>query len=93
MKASGYENCSISDRKALQRVGKTAQCTTSSPLHTIKTVENRPCLRRACSIARDSSHPGHRLFILLPSRRRYRSLCCRTSKFSNSFFTSFVTLL
>ncbi len=38
------------------------------------------------NIITDPSHPGHDLFALLPSGRRYRSLCTRTSRHKNSFF-------
>ncbi len=42
--------------------------------------------KRAGNIITDPSHPGHDLFALLPSGRRYRSLCTRTSRHKNIFF-------
>ncbi len=39
-----------------------------------------------CGIVKDSSHPGHHLFSLPPSWRRYRSIKIRTARFSNSFY-------
>ncbi|KAK2917334.1 hypothetical protein Q8A73_004080 [Channa argus] len=42
---------------------------------------------------KDPSHPQHGLFTLLPSRRRYRSVKCRTSRLKNSFFPSAIRLL
>ncbi|TWW71612.1 hypothetical protein D4764_16G0001090 [Takifugu flavidus] len=51
------------------------------------------CLRRACSICKDSSHPTHRLFSLLPSGRCFRTLKTRTSRMRNSFFPRTVSLL
>ncbi|MCJ8732086.1 hypothetical protein PDJAM_G00206930 [Pangasius djambal] len=65
-----YGNCSAADRKALQRVVKTAQRITKTPLPAIEVVQKQRCLRRACNILKDSSHPAHSLFQLLPSRRR-----------------------
>lgn len=88
-----YGNCSVSDRKALQRVVKIAQRITGSTLPSIESVQSKRCLRRALSIAKDCSHPNHGLFTLLPSGRRYRSLRCRTSRSRNSFFPAAVTLL
>ncbi|KAK0135829.1 hypothetical protein N1851_001693 [Merluccius polli] len=79
-----YGNCSVSDQKALQRVVKTAQRITSSSLPSLKAVQHKRCLRRARSIIKDSSHPSHRLFALLPSGRHYRSLRSRTSRFETS---------
>ena len=88
-----YGSCSVADRKSLQRVVKTAQRITGSTLPTIEAVQRKRCLRRARSIAKDSSHPSHRLFALLPSGRRYRVLRSRTSRFRNSFIPAAVTLL
>ena len=72
---------------------KTAQRITGSSLPTIEAVQSKRCLRRARSIEKDSSHPSHRLFALLPSGRRYRVLRSRTSRFRNSFIPAAVTLL
>ncbi|KAK0132582.1 Anoctamin-10 [Merluccius polli] len=65
-----YGKCSVLDRKALQRVVKTAQCITGSSLPSIEAVQHKQCLRRARSIVKYSSHPSHRLFALLPSGKR-----------------------
>ena len=88
-----FGSCSVADRKTLQRVVKTAQRITGSPLPTIEAVQRKRCLRKARSIEKDSSHPNHRLFALLPSGRRYRVLRSRTSRLRNSFFPAAVTLL
>ena len=88
-----YGSCSVADRKSLQRVVKTAQRITGSSLPTIEAVQSKRCLRRARSIEKDSSHPSHRLFALLPSGRRYRVLRSRTRRFRNSFIPAAVTLL
>ena len=88
-----YGNCSVADRKALQRVVKTAQRITGTPLPAIEDIQRKRCLRRARSILKDSSHPDHGLFNLLPSGRRFRSLRTRTSRSRNSFFPTAVSLL
>ncbi|KAK0146238.1 RNA-directed DNA polymerase from mobile element jockey [Merluccius polli] len=88
-----YGNCSVADRKSLQRVVKTAQRITGTPLPAIEVVRKKRCLNRARSILKDPSHPANRLFQLLPSRRRFRSLQTKTSRFRNSFFPTAVSLL
>uniref|UniRef100_A0A9J7Y2A6 Uncharacterized protein n=1 Tax=Cyprinus carpio carpio TaxID=630221 RepID=A0A9J7Y2A6_CYPCA len=88
-----YGNCSVADRKALHKVVKTTQRITGTPLPAIEDIQRKCCLRRACSILKDSSHPDHRLFNLLPSGRRFRSLWTRTSRLRNSFFPTAVSLL
>ncbi len=88
-----YGNCSVADRKALQRVVKTTQRITGTPLPAIENVQRKRCLHRARCILKDSSHPDHRLFNLLPSGRRFRSLRTKTSRLRNSFFPTAVSLL
>lgn len=48
---------------------------------------------RVCSIITDTCQPGHSLFALLPSARRYRTGRSRTSRLRSSVFPSAVTLL
>uniref|UniRef100_A0A9J7Z323 Alkylated DNA repair protein AlkB homologue 8 N-terminal domain-containing protein n=1 Tax=Cyprinus carpio carpio TaxID=630221 RepID=A0A9J7Z323_CYPCA len=88
-----YGNCSFADCRALQRVVKTAQHITGTPLPPIEDIQRKHCVHRARSILKDSSHPDHRLFNLLPSVRHFRSLWTRTSRFRNSFFPTSVSLL
>ncbi|XP_064856318.1 uncharacterized protein LOC135559668 [Oncorhynchus nerka] len=64
-----YGSCSASDRKALLRVVCTAQCITGAKRPPIQELYTRKCQRKASH----SSHPGHRLFSLLPHGKRYRS--------------------
>jgi len=88
-----YGNCTVSDRKALQRVVKTAQNIIGAKLPSIQDIYSKRCLRRARCIIKDTSHPINGLFTLLPSGRRYRSLRCHTSRFRNSFCPSAVRML
>ncbi|KAF7664535.1 hypothetical protein LDENG_00172280, partial [Lucifuga dentata] len=88
-----YGNCSVSDRKALQKVVKTAQRITGASLPAIEDIYRKRCLRRAINITKDSCHPAHGLFALLPSGRCYRNLRTRTTRFWNSFFPTAVSQL
>ncbi|KAI5615474.1 gastrula zinc finger protein XlCGF28.1-like [Silurus asotus] len=80
-----YGGSTVCERKALQRVVKTAQRITGTQLPSIEHLHHSKCLRRAHSIIKDSSHPSHKLFNLLPSRRRYRNLRTRTSRHCQSY--------
>ncbi len=51
------------------------------------------CIRKARRIINDSSHPSHRLFSLLPSGRRLRSIRSRTSQLRDSFFPQAIRLM
>ncbi|KAI5617022.1 gastrula zinc finger protein XlCGF28.1-like [Silurus asotus] len=88
-----YGSCSAAERKALQRVVKTAQRITGTSLPAMEDIQKKCCLRRARSILKDSSHPANRLFTLLSSGRRYRCLRTRTSRLKNSFFPRAVSLV
>ncbi|KAI3364792.1 hypothetical protein L3Q82_000987 [Scortum barcoo] len=85
-----YGSCSAADRKALQRVVKAAQRIAGAPLPSIEDIYRKRCLKRAGKIIKDSSHPAHRLFTLLPSGKRYRSARTKTTRFLNSFFPTAV---
>ncbi|KAL0177325.1 hypothetical protein M9458_026219, partial [Cirrhinus mrigala] len=73
-----YGSCSVAERKALQRVVKTAQRIIGTPLPAIEDIQKKHCMRRACSILKDYSHPAHKL---------------RFSRMRNSFFPRAVSLL
>ena len=88
-----FSSCTEADRKRLQRVVRTAEKIIGCPLPSLQDIYNSRCLSRARSISKDSSHPGHHLFDLLPSGRRYRSLRQRTSRFGDSFYPRAVNSL
>ena len=88
-----YGNCSASDRKALQRVVRTAQYITWVKLPAIQDLYTRRCQRKALKIVRDSSHPSHRLFSLLPHGKRYHSTKSRSKRLLNSFYPQAMRLL
>ncbi len=51
------------------------------------------CLQKIQNILKDSYHPAHNLFELLPSGKRYRSIKTRTTRFMNSFYPKAMTIL
>ncbi|KAK3543291.1 hypothetical protein QTP70_014050 [Hemibagrus guttatus] len=88
-----YGSSTVCERKSLQRVVKTTQSIISTQLPAIESLHHSRCLLRAHKIIKDSSHPSHKLFNLLPSRRRYRTTRTRTSRFRASFFHTTINLL
>ena len=81
-----YGNYSASDRKALQRVVCTAQYITGAKLPAIQGLYTRRCQRKALKIVKESSHPSHRLFSLLPHGKQYRRAKSRSKMLLNSFY-------
>lgn len=67
--AGVFVSCTAADRKALQRVVKSVQQISGTQLPSVEDIYRTQCLKRATNISRNSSHPSHHLFTLLPSRR------------------------
>ncbi|KAI4892528.1 hypothetical protein NFI96_005758 [Prochilodus magdalenae] len=88
-----YGNCTAQDRKALQRVIKTAQSISEAAFPSLQDIYRTRVIRRAHSIIRDSTHPQHSLFMLLPSGRRYRSVKSRTARLTDSFYPQAIRLV
>ncbi|GAA6107961.1 thymidylate kinase isoform X1 [Tachysurus ichikawai] len=81
-----YSSCTAADKKALHKIVNTAQKITGCPLPSLESIAHSHYLSRAKNIIKDTFHPGHHLFNLLPSGRRYRSLRAKTARLQNSFF-------
>lgn len=81
-----YRSCAAAKRKDLHRVVKTAQRVVRTELPHLDDVYTNRLRTKTSSIPSDTSHPGHRLFELLPSGKRYRTTQSRTSRLRNSFF-------
>ena len=88
-----YGSCTVADRERLQRVVRAAQRIVGRPLPSLEDIYTSRCLSRAQNMIRDNSHPGSRLFDLLPSGRRYRCLRTRTNRLKNSFFPRAIATL
>ncbi len=86
-------NSTASNRKALQRVVRTARHIVGGELPSLQDIYTRRCIRKARRIIKDSSHPSHSLLSLLPSGRRLRSIPYRTSRLRESFFPQAIKLM
>ncbi|KAI4883221.1 hypothetical protein NFI96_022607 [Prochilodus magdalenae] len=62
-----YGSATSAERKALQRVVKTAQHITTTALPPIQDIYDKRCLRKAVNISSDPTHPTNPLFQPLPS--------------------------
>uniref|UniRef100_A0AAZ3QBV7 Tc1-like transposase DDE domain-containing protein n=1 Tax=Oncorhynchus tshawytscha TaxID=74940 RepID=A0AAZ3QBV7_ONCTS len=63
-------NCSAHNRKALQRVVRSAQHITGDKLPALQDTYTTRCHRKAKKIIKDNNQPSHCLFTPLSSRRR-----------------------
>ncbi len=88
-----YGNSSNQDCKALQRVVRLAERISESALPSLQDIYLKRCKSRAAKIIKDSNHPGNRLFMLLPSGKRFRSMMAKTERLRRSFFPQAIRLL
>ncbi len=88
-----YSNATNQDCKALQRVVCLAERISGSALPSLQDIYLKRCKSRAAKIIKDSNHPGNRLFITLPSGKRFRSMMTKTERLRRSFFPQAIRLL
>ncbi len=88
-----FGNSTAGNRRALQRVVKTARHIVGGELPSLQDIYTRRCTRKAQRIIKDSSHTSHSLLSLLPSGRRLRSIRSRTSRLRDSFFPQAIRLM
>ncbi len=77
----------------LQRVVRLAERISGSALPSLQDIYLKRCKSRAVKIIKDSNHPGNRLFFLLPSGKRFRSMMAKTERLRRSFFPQAIRLL
>ncbi len=88
-----YSNATNQDCKALQRVVRLAERISGSALPSLQDIYLKRCKSRAAKIIKDSNHPGNRLFTLLPSGKRFRSMMAKTERLRRSFYPQAIRLL
>ncbi|KAI5608749.1 gastrula zinc finger protein XlCGF28.1-like, partial [Silurus asotus] len=71
---SWFGNSTMQDRRALQRVVRSAERTIHTELPDLQDIYSMRCRTRARKIVKDLSHPNNGLFSLLRSGKRFRSL-------------------
>ncbi|XP_069393579.1 uncharacterized protein [Paralichthys olivaceus] len=87
-----FESATKQEKNRLQWTIRTAEKIIGVSLPSIQDLYLNRVRKRAGNISADPSHPGYKLFKLLPSGRRYRTLYAKTSRFKNSFSPQAVSL-
>ncbi|KAK3514968.1 hypothetical protein QTP86_004943 [Hemibagrus guttatus] len=88
-----FGNCTVLDRKTLQRIVKTAEEIIGVSLASITDMYTTRCIHKANSIVDNPTHPSHTVFTLMPSGKRYQSIRALTTRLCNSFFPQAIRLL
>ncbi|KAK1784957.1 hypothetical protein P4O66_018387 [Electrophorus voltai] len=81
-----FGNSTKQDRQARQRVVRSAERITHTELSDLQTIYYKRCQTKARRIVKDPTHPNNRLFSLLMSGKRFRSLKTKTERMKRSFF-------
>ena len=81
-----YGSCTDRNRKALQRVVRTAERISGCDLPSIQALYDERCISKARGIMKDPTHPNHKLFEMLPHGKRLRSLKATSNRLQKSFF-------
>ncbi len=88
-----FGNSTAGNRKALQRVVRTARHIVGGELPSLQDIYTRRCMRKARRIIKHSGQPSHSLLSLLPSGRRLHSIRSHTSRLRDSFFPQAIRLM
>lgn len=77
---------------AMHKTERTAQEIVRTPLPHLDSIYDSRVHTRACLICADPTHPGHKLFLPLPSGKRYRNIITHTKRQKHIFFPRAVRL-
>ncbi|KAK3513392.1 hypothetical protein QTP70_014217 [Hemibagrus guttatus] len=88
-----FGNSTMQDRRALQRVARSAERIIRTKLHDLYSIYNKRCWTKARKIVKDLSHPNNGLFSLLRSGKRFCSLKANTGSLRRSFFPQAIRTL
>ncbi|KAK0145612.1 hypothetical protein N1851_015469 [Merluccius polli] len=93
-----YCNTTVKEKKALQRIVKTAQRIIGAELPSMDTLYTIRCRNKIKSILQDPHHPSHTLFRWRSSGRvlrhhRPESIRAKRKQFHNSFYPAAIRLL
>ncbi|KAK3529834.1 hypothetical protein QTP86_007200 [Hemibagrus guttatus] len=81
-----FGNSTMQDRRALQRVVRSAERIIRTKLPDMHSIYSKRCWTKTRKIVKDLSHPNNGLFSLLQSGKRFRSLKANTERLRRSFF-------
>ncbi len=88
-----YGNGSNQDCKTLQTVVRLAAHISGSALPSLQDIYLKRSKSSAVKIIKDSNPPVNRLFFLLPSGKRFRSMMAKTERLRRNFFPQATRLL
>ena len=80
-----YPALSVKNRNRLLKISHVSAKIIGLPTPMLSEIIDHAILKKSRAVATESDHPLSTFFHVLPSRRRYRCIKCKTSRYSRSF--------
>ena len=88
-----YPALSVKNRNRLLKISYVSAKIIGLPTPMLSEIFDLAILKKARAVATESGHPLSTFFHALPSRRRYRCIKCKTSRYSRSFVPVAIRML
>ena len=88
-----YPALSVKNRNRLLKISHVSAKIIGLPTPMLSEIIDHAILKKARAVATESDHPLSTFFHVLPSRRRYRCIKCKTSRYSRSFVPVAIRML
>ena len=88
-----YPALSVKNRNRLLKISHVSAKIIGLPTPMLSEIIDHAILKKARAVATGSDHPLSTFFHVLPSRRRYRCIKCKTSRYSRSFVPVAIIML
>ena len=88
-----YPALSVKNRNRLLKISHVSAKIIGLPTPMLSEIIDYAILKKARAVTTESDHPLFTFFHVLPSRRRYRCIKCKTSRYSRSFVPVAIRML
>ena len=88
-----YPALSVKNRNRLLKISHVSAKIIGLPTPMLSEIIDHAILKKARAVATESDHPLSTFFHVLPSRRRYRCIKCKTSRYSRNFVPVAIRML
>ena len=88
-----FSSLTEEDKKYINRVMKNASKIIGQDVPSLDEIFVTRTIKKCANILTDNTHPSAKIFQILPSCVRFRSVTCKTKRFANSFYPAAIRLL
>ena len=83
---SWYGAITVCEKAALNKIVYTSSKIIGSPLETLDNIYEKRTSKKIRTILANADHPANKLFVPLPSGKRFQSIKAKTNRFRDSFY-------